>query len=681
MGEHGTSGSFHRIYTHGYFRVSVATPYVFLGQPEANACQIVAVARQADEQHVGLILFPELGLSGYSIDDLFHQDALLRAVEAALSLVLEASKELTTILVVGAPLRNNHKLFNCAVVIYRGGIYGVIPKTYLPTYREFYKKRYFCAAEDAASANIDLLGKDIPFGNDLIFETPASPDFGLHVEICEDLWVPVPPSSHAALAGAAVLANLSASNATTGKADYRRLLCDSQSGRGIAAYLYVGAGHGEPTTDLAWDGHAMIYENGELLAEGERFAATSHWISADIDLGKLRLERLRLTSFNDCARQERQPMRHISIPFSLPRTTSPLRRKLARYPFAPDAVADRNERCREVFQIQVQGLMQRLEATGIKKAVLGISGGIDSTQALLVAARAFDRLGYSRSNILTYALPGLASGRRMHELAWRLMQSLGTRAADINIAGASQQVLANIGHPAARHQQVYDVTFENVQAGERAQHLFRFANLHGGLVIGTSDLSELALGYTTYGVGDHMSHYDVNVSVPKTLMRHLIRWAIDEKLFATSLAVLEDVLAAPSSPELVPSQGDTIQGAEAEIGPYELHDFFPYHLSRFGYRPSKIAFLAAQAWAMPGQGTDTAGGHAQEPRGYDLATIKHWLEFFLERFISFSQFKRSALPNGPKVGSGGSLSPRGDWRAPSDISAKAWIDELRRNVP
>lgn len=681
MGEPGASSSFHCIYTHSFFRVSIATPRVFLGQPEANAREIIAVGRQAGKQQVGLIVYPELGLSGYSIDDLFHQDAILQAVEAALSSILAASRELASVLVVGAPLRVDQKLFNCAIVIYRGGIHGVIPKTYLPTYREFYEKRYFCTAEDATSANISLLGNNVPFGNDLIFETPASPDFGLHVEICEDLWVPVPPSSHAALAGATVLANLSASNATTGKANYRRLLCASQSGRGAAAYLYAGAGHGESTTDLAWDGHAMIYENGELLAEGERFAVASHWISADIDLDKLRQERLRLTSFNDCARQERRPMRHISIPFSLPDTTSPLRRKLTRYPFAPDAVTDRHERCREVFRIQVQGLMQRLEATGLKKAVIGISGGIDSTQALLVTASAFDQLGYSRSNILTYALPGIASGRRMHELARRLMQSLGTRAAEINITGASQQILANIGHPAARNQPVYDVTFENVQAGERAQHLFRLANLHGGLVIGTSDLSELALGYTTYGVGDHMSHYNVNASVPKTLMRHLIRWAIDEKLFATNLAVLEDVLAAPSSPELVPSQGDAIQGAEAEIGPYELHDFFLYHLTRFGFRPSKIAFLAAQAWAMPEQGTDVAGGHAQEPCGYDLATIKRWLEFFLERFISFSQFKRSALPNGPKVGSGGSLSPRSDWRAPSDISAKAWIDELRRNVP
>ncbi|MDY0884680.1 NAD(+) synthase [Dongia soli] len=671
--------SFHSIYTHGFFRVAAATSLVWPGQPDLNANEIVTLSRQASEQQVGLIVFPELSLSGYSIDDLFHQDALLTSVETALLSVVDASKELAPILVIGAPLRIDQRLFNCAVVIYRGEIFGIVPKTYLPSYREFYEKRYFCSAEHAVSTTARLSGTDIPFGRDLIFEVPACPGFAMHVEICEDLWVPVPPSSRAALSGATVLANLSASNVTTGKADYRRLLCASQSGRCVAGYLYAGAGYGESTTDLCWDGHMTIYENGELLAESVRFATGSHWISADLDLAKLCQERLRLTSFHDCAQLEQRPMRRVAVPFTPAKNSWTLQRAISRYPYVPAGVEERAARCREVFEIQVQGLMRRLEGTGIKKALLGISGGIDSTQALLVTTVAFDRLGYPRQDILAYTLPSLATSKRTRSIAWRLMQYLEVGAHEIDITQAASDMLVNIHHPAGEGDAVYDTTFENVQAGERAAYLFRLANFHQGLVVGTSNLSELALGYTTYGVGDHMSHYNVNASVPKTLMRPLVRWAVDEKIFATPvLFVLDAILTAPSSPELIPSQRGKAQNAEAEIGPYELHDFFLYHLSRFGFAPSKIAFLAQQAWAVPNQ--DAGGDSVQQEPTHDLAAIKHWLEFFLRRFISTSQFKRSAMPNGPKIGSGGSLSPRSDWRAPSDISATAWIDELQ-NIP
>ena len=671
--------TFHSIYTHGFFRVAAATSLVWPGQPDLNANEIVTLSRQASEQQVGLLVFPELGLSGYSIDDLLHQDALLGSVETALLSILDASKELAPILVVGAPLRIEQRLFNCAIVIYRGEIFGIVPKTYLPTYREFYERRHFCSAEHAAFTTARLSGSEIPFGRDLIFEVPACPDFALHVEICEDLWVPVPPSSRAALAGATVLANLSASNATTGKADYRRLLCASQSGRCLAGYLYAGAGYGESTTDLCWDGHLAIHENGELLAESARFVAGSHWISADLDLARLCQERLRLTSFHDCARLEHRPMRRLAIPFTPAKNPWTLKRVIPRYPYVPADPEERRARCHEIFEIQVQGLMRRLEGSGLKKAVLGISGGIDSTQALLVTATAFDRLGYPRQDVLAYTLPSLATSKRTRSIAWRLMQYLETGANEIDITQAASDMLVNIGHPAGQGDAVYDTTFENVQAGLRAAYLFRLANFHRGLVVGTGNLSELALGYTTYGVGDHMSHYNVNASVPKTLMKHLVRWAIDEKIFATPvLFVLDAILAAPPTPELVPAQRGKAQSAEAEIGPYELHDFFLYYLSRFGFAPSKIAFLAQQAWAVPNQDAD--GDLMQPEPPYDLAAIKHWLEVFLRRFIATSQFKRSAMPNGPKVGSGGALSPRSDWRAPSDISAAAWIDEMQ-NIP
>jgi len=676
---------FRSLYRHRFFRVAVATPVMHLASPAENAAATLRLVDAAAERQAGLVLFPELGITGYANDDLFFQDALLGAAESALAAIVAASRDRPLVIVVGAPIRAAAKLFNCGIVIHRGAILGAVPKSYLPNYREFYEKRQFCAASGALQPSTALLGQDVPFGADLIFAATACPGFALHVEVCEDLWAPIPPSSYAALAGATVLANLSASNATIAKADYRRLLCASQSGRCIAAYLYAAAGFGESTTDLAWDGQALVYENGELLAEGERFGDASRLLFADIDLDRLVQERVRLTSFNDSVEAHRDAlaaMRRVPLPFDPPAEEVPLERAISRFPYVPSDRRRRDERCREVYEIQVQGLVQRLRATRLQKAVIGVSGGLDSAQALLVTARAFDRLGLPRSGVLGYSFPGFATGAQTRQTALRLMQALGVSAAEIDIRPAAHRMLEDIGHPFARGEALYDKTFENVQAGERASHLFRLANLHSALVIGTSDLSELALGYTTYGVGDHMAHYSVNASVPKTLLRDLIGWVIEAgELPAEAATALAAVLASPASPELVPAKEGVVQRAEDEVGPYELQDFHLYYISRYGYRPSRIAFLADHAWGLTERGEWPDTATSLERHAYDLPTIKKWLEVFLRRFIEESQFKRSALPNGPKVGSGGSLSPRSDWRAPSDASAMTWIDELRRNVP
>lgn len=694
---------FDSIYRHGFLRAAACAPGVRVADPEHNTAATLELARRASDEHAAVALFPELGLSAYSLDDLLQQDGLLDAVEEAVVEVVAASRDLLPVLLVGAPLRSEAKLFNCALAIHRGSILGVVPKTYLPNYREFYEKRQFATATHAVRDTIRVAGQEVPFGNDLIFEAEDYPGFHLHTEICEDLWVPVPPSSRAALAGATVLANLSASNITIGKADYRRTLCASQSGRLIAAYLYACAGPGESTTDLAWDGHALIYENSELLAESKRFSAEAQMIVADIDLERLRQERMRVNSFADCARQELPGAGGLSagergcggrprrIPFRLDPPVEPiaLRRRVDRFPYVPDEAASCDERCYEAYNIQVHGLMQRLRATGIDKVVIGVSGGLDSTQALIVAARCFDRLGLPRQNILAYTLPGFATSARTRDSAWKLMRALGVSAEEIDIRPAARQMLDDLGHPYSdgeRGDDVYDVTFENVQAGQRTSHLFRLANHHGALVVGTGDLSELALGWTTYGVGDQMSHYNVNASVPKTLIRYLIGWVVRQDLFgAAANEALSDILATRISPELVPGaedeQGGPSQSTEAKIGPYELQDFHLYFLSRYGFRPSKVAYLAHHAWGDRERGAWPPDFPEDERNEYDLATIKRWLELFVDRFFRLSQFKRSASPNGPKVGSGGSLSPRGDWRAPSDASSRPWLEELRRNVP
>ena len=711
--------SFYSIYSHGFIRVAVCVPHVRVADPEFNAARTVGLAAKASEAGAAVALFPELGISSYAIDDLLQQDALLGGVLAGIRSIVQASRALTSVLLVGAPLRFENRLFNCAVVIYRGDVLGIIPKTYLPNYREFYEVRQFSAARHAVGRQVKFLGETVPFGNDLIFRAepvPADgeggpPDdmdgFGLHVEICEDVWTPIPPSSYAALAGATVLANLSASNITIGKANYRKDLCASQSGKCIAAYLYSAAGPGESTTDLAWDGHALIYEGGDLLAESERFADHEQIITADIDIERLAQDRMRLTSFNDSAAQHRQQLesiRNIGFAFQRPHMAEQgegsaaksnaagpshridrLHRRVERFPFVPSDAVRRDEQAYEAYNIQVHGLMQRLRATGIKRVVVGISGGLDSTQALIVAARTMDRLQLPRTNILAYTMPGFATSAGTRTNAHRLMESLGVSGHEIDIRPAAMQMFRDIGHPFAEEDPDYDITFENVQAGERTSHLFRLANLNEALVLGTGDLSELALGWATYGVGDQMSHYNVNASVPKTLIQHLIRWIIATSQFDEAAStVLQSILDTEISPELIPGDGagdGPAQSTEAKIGPYELQDFFLYHISRYGFRPSKVAFLALQTWGERGRGMWPDFLPERKRNEYDLPAIKKWLDLFLYRFFQISQFKRTAVPNGPKVGSGGSLSPRGDWRAPSDASAAVWLAELRQNVP
>jgi NAD+ synthase (glutamine-hydrolysing) len=684
------SERFHSIYSHGFIRAAVCIPALRVADPAYNAERTLDLAQRASAMHVGVALFPELGISSYTNEDLFHQDALLEATLASLARLVDASSELNSLLIVGAPLQFYGKLFNCGVVIYRGKILALAPKTYLPNYREFYEKRQFTSGRDAVSREVQLLGATVPFGSDWILESTALPGFGLHVEICEDVWTPIPPSTYAALAGATVLTNLSASNIIIAKAEYRRSLCASQSSKCVAAYLYSAAGPGESTTDLAWDGHALIYEDNDLLAEAERFASQEQIITADIDLERLAQERMRSTSFNDGVADCRErvlAIRRIPFDFRVPSGPIALDRRVARFPYVPSGARERDQRCFEAYNIQVHGLMKRLSSTGLKKLVIGISGGLDSTQALIVAAKTMDRMKLPRENILAYTMPGFATSQLTLNNAHRLMRAVGVSAGEIDIRASCMQMFSDVGHPFAKGEPQYDVAFENVQAGERTSHLFRLANLHQALVVGTGDLSELALGWMTYGVGDHMSHYNVNVSVPKTLIQYLIRWVISSKQFdAETNKILEAIVETEISPELVPhaagsSAAQPAQKTSEVIGPFELQDFNLYHISRYGFRPSKVAFLALHAWGNRDQGEWPDLLPHQKRNQYDLPAIKRWLEVFVYRFFKTSQFKRSAIPNGPKVGSGGSLSPRGDWRAPSDSEATVWLEELRQNVP
>ncbi len=680
---------FHSIYSHGFIRAAVCIPHVRVADPGFNTKRTLALAQRASDANAALALFPELGVSGYSNEDLFHQDVLLDAASLGVAQIVEASVALSPVLLVGAPLRFEGKLFNCAVVIYQGKILGIVPKTYLPNYREFYEKRQFNSGRNAVRTEQPFLGRLVPFGSDLVFEANSISDFLIHVEICEDLWTPIPPSTFGALAGATVLANLSASNITIGKADYRRDLCAAQSGKCLAAYLYSAAGHGESTTDLAWDGHAIIYENNELLAESQRFSDAEEMIVSDLDLGRLAQDRMRSTSFNDAAADHRDRIRaarRIPFNFQIPRARIALNRSVERFPFVPSDRRQRDERCFEAYNIQVHGLVKRLQSSRLQRVVIGISGGLDSSQALIVAAKTMDRLKLPRENILGFTMPGYATSHKTLQNAHALMKSLHITAEEIDIRPSCMQMLKDLRHPYAAGDPVYDVTFENVQAGERTSHLFRLANHHGGLVLGTGDLSELALGWCTYGVGDHMSHYNVNSSVPKTLVQHLLRWIIASSQFERETsAVLQSILETEISPELVPhetgDQSGPAQSTEEKVGPYDLQDFNLYYITRYGFRPSKVAFLCQHAWSDKSRGTWPDHLSADKHREYDLVTIKKWLEIFVQRFFQLSQFKRSCAPNGPKVGSGGSLSPRGDWRAPSDAEAVAWLEEVHSQIP
>jgi NAD+ synthase (glutamine-hydrolysing) len=673
---------FGAIHRHGFVRVAAASPPASSGDIAFNVDQTIALARQATERGVDLAVFPELNISSYAVDDLHLQDAFLDQVEAGIGRLAKETAELGTVLVVGAPVRRNGRLYNCAVVLARGEILGVVPKTFLPNYREYYEKRWFASGVGLAGLKVALAGRHAPFGADLIFAADDLADFVFHAEICEDFWGPLPPSTHGALAGALILANLSASNITIGKADERALLCASQSARCAAAYVFSASGPGESTTDLAWDGQGSIYELGELIAATGRFDRGAELAVADIDIQRLRLERMRTGTFNDTARAHGDPettFRRIGFAHQPAVADIGFERTLRRFPYVPNRADQLDQDCYEAFNIQVQGLVRRFEATAGTHLVIGVSGGLDSTHALIVACKACDQLGLPRSTVLGFTLPGFATGEETKGNAWALMKALGVVGEEIDIKPAARQMLADMDHPFAKGEPVYDITFENVQAGLRTDYLFRLANQRGGFVVGTGDLSETALGWSTYGVGDQMSHYGVNAGVPKTLIQYLIRWVIKSGQFdAETNRVLQAILDTKISPELVPADGTSgMQSTEDRIGPYELHDFFLYHILRSGQPPSKVAFLAHEAWKDAGAHLWPFDYPDHLRREYDLATIRKWLEVFLFRFFQLSQYKRSAIPNSPKVSAGGALSPRGDWRAPSDGNATPWLDELK----
>ncbi|MBN2515007.1 MAG: NAD(+) synthase [Deltaproteobacteria bacterium] len=675
---------FFNLYNHGFIRTAVCIPEVRVADPAYNAQSTISLANEAAKNNAILVMFPELGISAYSNQDLFHQDALLQGVLDQLKYILDASKELNLIMVVGAPLQIDSLLFNCAIVMYRGSFLGVGVKSYLPNYREFYEGRQFHPSYEAMSKTIDLWGqKNIPFGADLIFETDTIKNFRFFIEICEDAWVSIPPSSFAALAGATVLCNLSASNITVGKSEYRHSLVENQSARCIAAYLYSSSGPGESTTDLAWDSDAVIYENGNLLAQSERFSQTSQVVYADVDLDRLAQDRMRMTGFGQNAQIHREyieKFRKIPFSVSVPDKKISLKREISRFPYIPADPDKRDERCYEVYNIQVHGLAKRLKASGIQNAVIGVSGGLDSTHALIVAAHTMDLLDMPRTNVKAYTMPGFATSDKTYNNAIRLMESLGVESNEIDIRASCMQMFKDIGHPFAEGKEVYDITFENIQAGERTSHLFRIANLRNALVVGTGDLSELALGWSTYGVGDHMSHYNVNTSIPKTLIQYLIRWVAQSGQFSKNTsAILLDILETEISPELIPGKDgeEPAQKTESTIGPYELQDFNNFYITRYGYLPTKVAFMAYSAWKTREKGHwPDIPEHRQNE--YLIGDIKHWLLVYLYRFFKTSQFKRSCVPNGPKVGSGGSLSPRGDYRAPSDSEAAVWLENAKK---
>ncbi len=642
----------------GFLRVAAACPPVAIADPERNAERIVGFVVKARERGAQVLVLPELGLTGYTCGDLFFSlSTLVAGAEKALERVLRQTKDTPMVLAVGLPVAQAGRLFNAAAVLQAGKVLGVVPKTYLPGYQEYYEERWFSSAGEALLTDVRILGATVPFGTDLLFALGDDPGVTLAVEVCEDLWAPVPPSSGHAVAGATVILNLSASNDLVAKADYRRELVRQQSGRTLSAYAYANAGVHESTTDLVFDGHLMIAENAVLLAEGERFRREGELIVADVDTERLRVERARQTSFSDGAGAP-GPYRRVGLQ-PIP---SPLPGKLARpldpHPFVPSDPATLDERCREVFSIQTAGLARRLEHTGLKRAVLGLSGGLDSTLALLVATGTFDLLKRPRADVLAVTMPGFGTSERTLLSARRLAAAARVELREIDIRAACTRHIQDIRlDPEDRS----SVTYQNLQSRERTQVLMDLANKEAGLVVGTGDLSELALGFSTFA-GDHMAMYNVNAGVPKTLVRKLVAWVADHQSPPVERDVLREVLATPVSPELVPTSagagGNPGHNTEEIIGPYELHDFFLYCLLRLGAGPRKILFLAEQAFASR----------------YGGADLRRWLRVFVERFFD-NQFKRSVMPDGPKVGSV-SLSPRGDWRMPSDASKGAWLREL-----
>lgn len=635
----------------GFVKVAAGIPLVRVGDPAHNATQLEALIREAAAQGAQVVVFPELCLTGYTCGDLFLKPFLAQAAERVLGALLRRTESLDVVFLVGLPVVAGNVLLNAAAVCFRGEILGVIPKTYLPNYKEFYEQRWFASSLEWGGGEVELCGQPVPAGTDLLFEA-AGMKFG--VELCEDLWAVVPPSSRAVLQGADVIFNLSASNALAGKHAYVRELVAQQSARGLCGYVYASCGFGESTTDVVFGGNALIYENGTPLAFSERFSMQAQLITGEIDVERLRAERLTNSTFRqDAAFEAAEPYEVIESGLA-PLPVTHLTRSIAPLPFVPKG-SRLDENCQEIFNIQTTGLATRLLHAHAKTAVIGVSGGLDSTLALLVCAKAFDKLGLSRKGIIGVTMPGFGTTDRTYQNAQVMMKSLGITWREVDIKKACRQHFADIGHD----EKVKDVTYENVQARERTQILMDVANQTGGIVIGTGDLSELALGWATYN-GDHMSMYGVNAGVPKTLVRSLVLWAARHETNKKTKAVLEDIADTPISPELLPADkhGKIAQKTEDLVGPYELHDFFLFYFLRYGFGPGKIYFLAKQAFE----------------RKFSAAVIKKWLKVFFLRFFA-QQFKRSCLPDGPKVGAV-ALSPRGDWRMPSDASAEAWLAEV-----
>ncbi len=643
----------------GFLRIGAAVPELHVADVDFNVAAIKELWRQARNAGVQIVAFPELSLTGYTLGDLVQQQALLLKARNGLQDIVHESAGTAMVTIVGMPLSVEQKIFNCAVVINSGQILGVIPKTLLPSYKEFYEDRWFSPGTDARSRTLDLCGQKVPFGTDILFELSEMAEATFGLEICEDLWLPISPHEHQALAGATILINLSASNEVLGKSDWRRTMVSSESGRCIAAYCYVSSGTGESSNDIVYGGHTIIAENGVILQESSRLSAGAQLIISDIDIDRLAHDRCMMTSFHDASRQAKD-FRVIptAVQDSIPEK---LWRRLNPHPFVPADLARRTERCREIFSMQLAALAKKLSGSGISHVVLGISGGLDSTLALLVAVKTVDFLGLPRSNVHAYTLPGFGTTPRTRNNATKLCQALGVSFGKVDITRTCRSHLKDLGHNGEE-----DVVFENVQSRYRTEFLFNKANELNGIELGTGDLTEIALGWCTFG-GDHISHYHINTSVPKTLVQYLVHWVADEELADTpAQKVLHDILKTPISPELLrPRRGQITQKSEETIGPVELADFYLYPFIRFGMRPGRILYLANE---VNKQGLFEGK--------YTLDDLYRWLKSFIERFFA-NQFKRTCLPEGPKVGSV-SLSPRGDWRMPSDAEASLWLEDLEK---
>jgi len=644
----------------GFLRAAACSPELRVADVAFNTTQIESQWREAAARGARLVVFPELCLTAYTCADLFYNRALRSAALAALGDLRDLSSGVDAVGIVGLPLEVNGRLFNVAAVLAGGQLLGIVPKTHLPTYQEFYEQRWFSAASELNAEEVDVIGERAPIGADLLFRFTGETPFTLGLEICEDLWAVEPPSGKLALAGATVIANPSASPEILGKADYRRALIQQQSARTFTSYIYASAGPGESSTDLVYSGHCLAAENGRILCESQRFQFESQMVLADLDLEHATQDRLRNSTFAEAGREADFRQVTAGLPPAQVRPALPLARPLDAHPFVPNNPAQRAGRCREIFAIQAAGLAKRLRHTGSRRLVIGVSGGLDSTLALLVAVRAFDQLGLDRHGVLAVTMPGFGTTQRTKTNATELAELLGVELRTISIDAACRQHFADLGHD----ESVHNVVYENTQARERTQILMDLANQAGGFVLGTGDLSEAALGWCTYA-GDHISMYHVNIGVPKTLVRYLVDWCADEVFADEAQALLHDVAATPITPELLPlsEQGELEQKTEESIGPYELHDFFLFQVARFGYAPRKVLFLAQQAFDGK----------------YDNAALKRFLTVFYRRFFS-QQFKRSCFTDGPKVGTV-ALSPRGDWRMPSDAVASLWLDEVERWEP